>query len=219
MPEPSPEAGLKALTERLNRWQADGTLETLLGLAEGAVGLTDALTDRMVQASGSGLVASLSLLDSIAQNEKAREGLVFLLEKVGEWKDTGALETLTGLVEGLVGVTQAISDKMVEEAGSSLLGAMRFVQNLPPWEELEPLFEAYHRNAGSVQALMGEVGSLSDGERTRQELERIPHVTGVMSLGRALSEPEIQRGLRLTLLLLKRVGRTVGNPPGPVRAR
>ena len=222
MPEGTPPAksnGLQTLTERLDRWQADGTLEHLMGLVEGLVGVSDALTDRMVQSSGSGLVAAVSLLDSIGQNEKAREGLILLLEKVGEWKETGALDTLTGLLEGLVGATQAVSDKMVEEAGGSLLGAMRFVQNLPPWEELEPLLVAYRQSAPMIQAVVGEVATLGDGERTQAELERIPHVTGVMSLGRALSEPDIQRGLRLTLLLLKRVGRVVGSRGGTPGSR
>jgi uncharacterized protein YjgD (DUF1641 family) len=211
MPESSSAttSGLQALTERLNRWQADGTLDNLFGLAEGLVGLSDALTDRMVQSAGSGLVSALALLDTLHQNEKAREGLIWLLEKLGEWKETGTLDTLLGLVEGLVGVTQAVTDKMVEEAGFSLLGAMRFVQNLPEWEELEPLLVAYRQNAPLVQTLSRELGTLTDGERTRQELQGIPHVSGMISLGRALSEPDIQKGLRLSLLLLKRLGRAL----------
>ncbi len=213
-PPPTPD-GLKTLTERLNRWEADGTLDRVLSLVEGLVGVADATSEQMVASAGAGLINALSLLDAIARDERTREGLLYLVDRLGEWKETGALETLVTLAEGAVGLSQATTDSMVAEAGTSFIGAMRFVQGLPPWHEVEPLLESFRDNAPSVQALLGSVEILKDRAALDRETAAIPPITGIFGLGRAFRDPEIQRGLHVALVLMKRLGRAgvAGAPP------
>ncbi len=208
-PAPSPD-GSKALAERLNRWEADGTLDRVLSLVEGVVGITDATTETTVANTGARLVSILGLLDQLAQDTRAREGLVLLLERIGEWKETGALDTLVTLAEGLVGVAQATTDTMVAEAGSSLIGGMRFVQGLPPWDEVEPVLRSFRESAPALPTVLAAVEVLKDPVRLEREVQAIPPVTGVFALGRTLRDPEIQRGVRVMLAMMKQVGRASG---------
>lgn len=208
-PAPPPD-GSKALAERLNRWEADGTLERVLSLVEGVVGITDATTETTVANTGARLVSILGLLDQLAQDARAREGLVLLLERIGEWKETGALDTLVALAEGLVGVAQATTDTMVAEAGGSLIGGMRFVQGLPPWDEVEPVLRSFRESAPALPTVLAAVEVLKDPVRLEREVQAIPPVTGVFALGRTLRDPEIQRGVRVLLAMMKQVGRASG---------
>lgn len=209
-PEPPAAAPLalpKTLAERLERWEADGTLDRVLSLVEGVVGISDAATDDTVATTGARLVSVLGLLDQVAQDARAREGLIVLLERIGEWHETGALHTLTTLAEGLVGVAHATSDTMIAEAGSSLVGAMRFVQGLPPWDEVEPVLQSFRVAAPAFPALLAAFEVMTDHGRLEKEIQAIPPVTGVFGLGRTLGDPEIQRGLRVALAMVKHVGR------------
>ena len=208
----SPPAATKALAERLDRWEADGTLDRVLSLIEGVVGIADAATDSTVATTGARLVSVLGLLDQLAQDARAREGLVVLLERIGEWHETGALQTITTLAEGLVGVAQATTDSMVAEAGGSLIGAMRFVQGLPPWDEVEPVLRSFREAAPAFPALLAAMEVLTDHGRLEKEIQSIPPVTGVFGLGRTLGDPEIQRGLRVALAMMKQVGRATATP-------
>lgn len=205
---PDSNAGLQALGERVARWQADGTLDRIFALAEGVVGVSDAVTDRMLGSAGSTLVGALSLLDWVAQDEKRRDALLFLIERVTEWKETGALDTLVTLAEGLVGVAQATTDQMVGHAGASAIGWIQFIESLPPKEEIEPLVHAAVK-AGPVLGMLSESSTvLGDSVAREKALAGIPNVSGIFALGRALRDPETQRGLRILLLLLKRLGRS-----------
>lgn len=205
-------AALQVLGERLARWQADGTLDRLFVLAEGVVGVSDAVTDRMLASAGTTLVGALSLLDWVAQDEKRRDTLLFLIDRLAEWKETGALETLVTLAEGVVGIAQATTDQMVGHAGASAIGWMQFVESLPPKAELEPLVHAAVR-AGPVLAMLSESASVLGDPATREKaLAEIPNVSGVFALGRALRDPETQRGLRILLLLMKQLGRASSAP-------
>ena len=208
---PTPDA-TKALQDRLNRWEADGTLDRVLSLLEGAVGIADATSDRMVGSAGAGVVSGLAVLDTIAQDPRAREGLIYLLEKLGEWKETGALETVVALGEGLVGLTQATTDSMVAEAGGSLLGGIRFIQALPPRSEVEPLLTSFRENGPAIEKLFQTVAVLQDPRVLEAEMATIPPVNGIFSLGRALRDPEIRRGLRTALVLLKQLGKVPSAP-------
>ena len=215
-PAPAPD-GVKRLADRLNRWEADGTLERALALIEGAVGVSDATTEHMVASAGASLINTLALLETINQDERARQGLTFLVERLGEWKETGALETLVTLAEGLVGVSQATTDSMVAEAGGSFIGAIRFLQGLPPWHEVEPLVKSFQENAGALQALLGTLAVFRETQRLQQEVAAIPPITGLWSLGRTLRDPEVQQGLKVALVLLKQLGKApnaVASPPG-----
>ncbi len=213
VPAASPPDGNKALADRLNRWEADGTLDRVLSLIEGVVGISEATTESTVATMGSRLVSVLGLLDQVAQDPRARDGLVLLLERIGEWRETGALDTLVTLAEGMVGVAQATTDSMVAEAGSSLIGGMRFVQGLPPWDEVEPLLRSFRQATPAFPTVLAAVEVLSDRAELERELQAIPPVGGVFALGRALRDPEIQRGVRVTLAMLKRIGRATGAPP------
>ncbi|NNN17552.1 MAG: DUF1641 domain-containing protein [Thermoplasmata archaeon] len=208
-------SGLQVLNDRLLRWQADGTLDRLFALAEGVVGITDAVTDRMLGSAGSTLVGALSLVDWIAQDERRRDVLFYLVEKLAEWKETGALETLVTLLEGAVGVAQATSDEMVASAGASAVGWVRFVESLPAKEEMEPLIATLVENAPALTSLASSLQILSEPERRERELARVPAVSGIFGLGRALGDPEIQRGVRLALLVFKEMGRQTPPPARP----
>ena len=209
---PDAAAALQVLGERLGRWQSDGTLDRLFTLAEGVVGVTDAVTDRMLSSAGSTLIGALSLLDWVAQDEKRRDALLYMVDRIAEWKETGALETLVTLAEGVVGVAQATTDQMVAHAGGSAIGWIQFVESLPPKEELEPLVHAAV-TAGPALALLSESSSVVGDPATREKaLAEIPSVSGIFALGRALRDPETQRGLRIMLLLLKQLGRKSSAP-------
>ncbi len=208
-------SGLQLLDDRLRRWQADGTLDRLFALAEGAVGITDAVTDRMLGSAGSTLVGALSLVDWIAQDERRRDVLFYLLDKLAEWKETGALETLVTLLEGAVGVAQATSDEMVASAGASAVGWIRFMESLPAKEEMEPLITTLVENAPALTSLAASLRVLSEPERRERELAQVPAVSGIFGLGRALGDPEIQRGFRLALLVFKEMGRQTPSPARP----
>jgi uncharacterized protein YjgD (DUF1641 family) len=206
-------AALQVLGERLARWQSDGTLDRLFSLAEGVVGVSDAVTDRMLGSAGSTLIGALSLLDWVAQDEKRRDAIFYLIDRVTEWKETGALDTLVTLAEGLVGVAQATTDQMVGHAGASAIGWVQFIESLPPKEEIEPLMHAAVK-AGPMLGLLSESSAVVGEPGAREKaLAEIPTVSGVFALGRALRDPETQRGLRILLLLLKRLGRTSSAPP------
>ncbi len=207
--------GTKALADRLNRWEADGTLDRVLSLVEGIVGITDATTETTVANTGARLVSILGLLDQVAQDTRAREGLVLLLERIGEWKETGALDTLVTLAEGAVGVAQATTDTMIAEAGSSLIGGMRFVQGLPPWDDVEPVLRSFRESAPALPTLLAAVEVLKDRDTLEREVQAIPPVTGIFALGRTLRDPEINRGLRVMLAMMKQVGRaSASTAPG-----
>jgi Protein of unknown function (DUF1641) len=204
---PDAVVALQALGERLGRWQADGTLDRLFSLAEGAVGISDAVTDRMLGSAGSTLIGALSLLDWVAQDEKRRDAVLYVVERLAEWKDTGALETLVTLAEGLVGVAQATTDHMVAHAGTSAIGWVHFVESLPPHEEIEPLVHAAVKAGPTLTMLSDSSVVLGDPTVREKALSEIPDVSGIFALGRALRDPETQRGLKVLLLLLKRLGR------------
>lgn len=207
---PDSAAAMQLLGERLARWQTDGTLDRLFSLAEGVVGVTDAVTDRMLASAGTTLIGALSLLDWIAQDEKRRDAILYMIDRIAEWKETGALDTLVSLTEGLVGVAQATTDQMVGHAGASAIGWIQFVESLPPKSEIEPLVHAAVK-AGPVLGMLSESASVVGDPATREKaLAEIPNVSGVFALGRALRDPETQRGLRVLLLLMKQLGRTSG---------
>ncbi len=206
---------LRALGERLARWQADGTLDRLFSLAEGVVGASDAMTDRMLGSAGSTLVGALSLLDWIAQDERRRDAVLLLIDRLAEWKETGALDTLFTLAEGLVGVAQATTDGMVAHAGSSAVGWMHFVESLPPKEEIEPLVHAAVKAAPALSLLSESSAFLADPSRRERELDQVPTISGVFALSRALRDPDIQRGAKVLLALLKQLGRTSAGASGP----
>jgi uncharacterized protein YjgD (DUF1641 family) len=204
---------LQALGERLARWQSDGTLDRLFTLAEGVVGVADAVTDRMLASAGTTLVGALSLLDWVAQDEKRRDALLYLIDRVAEWRETGALDTLVTLAEGAVGIAQATTDEMVGHAGASAIGWIQFVESLPPKGEIEPLVHAAVK-AGPVIEMLSESSSVIANPATREKaLAEIPSVSGVFALGRALRDPETQRGLRILLLLMKQLGRASSSAP------
>ena len=210
---PDSAAAMQVLGQRLARWQSDGTLDRLFSLAEGVVGITDAVTDRMLGSAGTTLIGALSLLDWVAQDEKRRDALLYLIDRVAEWKETGALETLITLAEGVVGVAQATTDQMVGHAGASAIGWIQFIESLPPKGEIEPLVHAAVK-AGPVLGLLSESSSVVGDPGTREKaLAEIPNISGVFALGRALRDPETQRGVRIMLLLLKQLGRTSGASP------
>ncbi len=201
-------AALASLAERLARWQADGTLDRLFSLAEGAVGVSDAVTDRMLASAGTTLIGALSLLDWVAQDEKRRDAIVYLVDRIAEWKETGALETLVTLAEGLVGVAQATTDQMVGHAGASAIGWIQFVESLPPKSEIEPLVHAAVK-AGPVLGMLSDSTTVvSDPAGRERALAEMPDVGGVFALGRALRDPDTQRGVKVMLLLLKQLGRS-----------
>ncbi len=206
-------AALELFGQRLARWHSDGTLDRLFSLAEGVVGVTDAVTDRMLGSAGSTLVGALSLLDWVAQDEKRRDTLLFLIDRLAEWKETGALDTLITLAEGLVGVAQASTDEMVAHAGASAVGWIHFVESLPPKEEIEPLVHAAVRAAPLLTLLSDSSTVLSDPSHREQALREAPEVSGVFALGRALRDPETQRGLKVMLVLLKQIGRSSAAAP------
>jgi hypothetical protein len=215
-PPVDPTVALRALGDRFVRWQADGTLDRLLSLAEGVVGVSDAVTDRMLVSAGSTLIGALSLLDWIAQDERRRDAVLFLIDRLAEWKETGALETLLTLAEGAVGVAQATTDHMVAHAGSSAIGWIHFVESLPPREEIEPLVHAAVK-AGPTLSMLSESSTvLADPTARERAIGQIPDVSGIFALGRALRDPETQRGLKVLLLLLKGLGRSsAGTPSAP----
>ncbi len=216
-PPPGPDsiAALQMLGERLARWQSDGTLDRLFSLAEGVVGVSDAVTDRMLASAGTTLIGALSLLDWVAQDEKRRDAVLYLIDRIAEWKETGALDTLVTLAEGLVGVAQASTDQMVGHAGASAIGWIHFVESLPPKEEIEPLVQAAVK-AGPVLSMLSESSSVVGDPGTRERaLAEVPSVSGVFALGRALRDPETQRGLKVLLVLLKQLGRTSSGPRAP----
>jgi len=209
---PDATAALQVLGDRLARWQSDGTLDRLFTLAEGVVGVTDAVTERMLSSAGSTLIGALSLLDWVAEDEKRRDALLYLIDRLAEWRETGALDTLVNLAEGLVGVAQATTDQMVGHAGASAIGWIQFVESLPPKEQLEPLVHAAVK-AGPALALLSESSSVVGDPAGREKaLAEIPSVSGIFALGRALRDPETQRGLRIMLLLLKQLGRSSSAP-------
>ena len=209
LPTPSPDAttALIAFGERLARWQADGTLDRVFSLAEGLVGVSDAMTDRMLSSAGSTLVGALSLLDWVAQDEKRRDAVLFLIDRLAEWKETGALDTLLTLAEGAVGVAQATTDHMVAHAGGSAVGWVQFIESLPPKEEIEPLMQAAVKAAPTLNMLSDSSTVIGNPTAREAALREIPNVSGIFALGRALRDPETQRGLRVLLLLLKQLGR------------
>jgi uncharacterized protein YjgD (DUF1641 family) len=208
-------AALQMLGERLARWKSDGTLDRLFALAEGVVGVSDAVTDRMLASAGSTLIGALSLLDWVAQDEKRRDTLLYLIDRLAEWRETGALDTLVSLAEGLVGVAQATTDQMVAHAGASTIGWVQFVESLPPKSEIEPLVHAAVK-AGPVLGLLSDSSTVVGDAASREKaLAEIPTVSGMFALGRALRDPETQRGLRILLLLLKQLGRKSAGVPSP----
>jgi uncharacterized protein YjgD (DUF1641 family) len=203
-------AALASLAERLARWQADGTLDRLFSLAEGAVGVSDAITDRMLASAGTTLIGALSLLDWVAQDEKRRDAIVYLIDRIAEWKETGALETLVTLAEGLVGVAQATTDQMVGHAGASAIGWIQFVESLPPKSEIEPLVHAAVK-AGPVLGMLSDSTTVVGDSASRERaIADMPDVGGGFALGRALRDPDTQRGVKVMLLLLKHLGRSSG---------
>lgn len=210
---PDSTAALVAFGERLARWQSDGTLERAFSLAEGLVGVSDAVTDRMLSSAGSTLIGALSLLDWVAQDEKRRDAVLFLIDRLAEWKETGALDTLVTLAEGLVGVAQATTDHMVAHAGGSAVGWVQFIESLPPKEEMEPLVQAAVRAAPTLSMLSDSSVVLANPTAREAALREIPNVSGVFALGRALRDPETQRGLRVLLLVLKQLGRSSAPSP------
>ncbi len=211
---PDSTQALVAFGERLARWQADGTLDRAFSLFEGAVGISDAITDRMLSSAGSTLVGALSLLDWVAQDEKRRDALLFLIDRVAEWKETGALDTLVTLAEGLVGVAQATTDHMVAHAGGSAVGWVQFIESLPPKEQMEPLVQAAVKAAPTLALLSDSTTVLADPRAREEAVRAVPDVSGVFAIGRALRDPETQRGLKVLLVLLKQLGRsTAGTAP------
>ncbi len=206
-------AAWQVLGDRLARWESDGTLDRLLGLAEGMVGVTEAVTDRMLASAGTTLIGSLSLLDWIAQDERRREVVMYLIERLAEWKETGALDTLVSLAEGMAGVAQATTDEMVGHAGATAIGWVQFVESLPPKERIEPLVHAAVRAAPVLGMLAESTEVLGDPAAREQALQGIPKVSGVFALGRALRDPETQRGLQTLLLLMKQLGRSAAAAP------
>lgn len=206
-------AALATVGERLARWQADGTLDRFFALVEGVVGVSDAVTDRMLMSAGSTLIGALSLLDWVAQDEKRRDALLFLIDRIAEWKETGALDTLATLAEGLVGVAQATSDEMVGHAGASAIGWVQFVESLPPKSELEPVVHAAVK-AGPVLSLLSDSTTVVGDPAAREKaIAQMPDVSGVFALGRALRDPETQRGVKVLLLLMKQLGRASATAP------
>jgi uncharacterized protein YjgD (DUF1641 family) len=204
---------LQALGERLARWQSDGTLDRLFSLAEGVVGVSDAVTDRMLASAGSTLIGGLSLLDWVAQDEKRRDALLYLIDRVAEWRETGALDTLVTLAEGLVGVAQATTDQMVGHAGASAIGWIQFIESMPPKEQIEPLVHAAVK-AGPALALLSDSSNIvGDAAAREKAIAEIPDLSGVFALGRAFRDPETQRGLKIMLVLLKQLGRASRAPP------
>ena len=213
---PDATAALQMLGDRVARWQADGTLDRLFALAEGVVGVSDAVTDRMLGSAGSTLIGALSLLDWVAQDERRRDSVLYLIDRLAEWKETGALETLVTLAEGAVGVAQATTDGMVAHAGSSAIGWVQFVESLPPKEEIEPLVQAAVKAGPTLTMLSASSGLVADPSAREKAIREMPDVSGVFALGRALRDPETQRGLKVMLLMLKGLGRTSAGP-GPSR--
>ena len=200
-------AAIAQLGDRLARWQADGTLDRMFSLAEGVIGVSDAVTDRMLASAGNTLIGALSLLDWIAQDERRRDAVLFLIDRIAEWKETGALDTLVTLAEGLVGVAQATTDQMVGHAGASAIGWVQFVESLPPKSEIEPLVHAAGK-AGPVLGLLSESSTIVGDPGARERaLAQMPDIPGVFALGRAFRDPETQRGLKVLLLLLRHLGR------------
>jgi uncharacterized protein YjgD (DUF1641 family) len=214
-PPPDPAAGRKALDARLARWEADGTLDRLCSLAEGVVGIADATTDRMLGTAGTTLVGALALLDGIAQDERRRDALLFLIDRLAEWKETGALDTLVELAEGVVGVAQATTDQMVGHAGASAIGWVQFIESLPPKQALEPLVHTAVKAGPVLEMLSDSSAVVGDPVARERALAEIPPVSGVFAIGRALRDPETQRGLRILLLMLKQLGRTSGPAASP----
>lgn len=213
--KPDPAVAMQILGERLARWQSDGTLDRMFALAEGVVGISDAVTDRMLGSAGSTLVGALSLLDWVAQDEKRRDALLFVIDRLAEWNETGALETLVTLAEGVVGVAQATTDHMVAHAGASAIGWVQFVESLPPKEEIEPLIHAAVR-AGPTLAMLSDSSVLIGDPVAREKaLRDVPEVSGIFALGRALRDPETQRGLRVLLVLMKQLGRRSAEGSSP----
>ena len=210
---PDSTAALVAFGERLARWQADGTLDRAFSLAEGLVGVSDAITDRMLSSAGSTLIGALSLLDWVAQDERRRDAMLLLIDRLAEWKETGALDTLLTLAEGLVGVAQATTDHMVAHAGGSAVGWVQFIESLPPKEEIEPLVQAAVKAAPTLSMLSDSSVVLANPTAREAALRDIPNVSGIFALGRALRDPETQRGLRVLLLMLKQLGRASGPSP------
>ena len=210
---PDSTAALVAFGERLARWQADGTLDRAFSLAEGLVGVSDAITDRMLSSAGSTLIGALSVLDWVAQDERRRDAMLLLIDRLAEWKETGALDTLLTLAEGLVGVAQATTDHMVAHAGGSAVGWVQFIESLPPKEEIEPLVQAAVKAAPTLSMLSDSSVVLANPTAREAALRDIPNVSGIFALGRALRDPETQRGLRVLLLMLKQLGRASGPSP------
>lgn len=217
-PIPSPGTGaealaaLQAVNERLARWQTDGTLDRLFALAEGVVGVADAVSDRMLGSAGTTLIGALSVLDWVAQDERRRDTIFYLIDRVTEWRETGALETLVTLLEGAAGAAQATTDHMVAHAGSSAIGWIRFVESLPEKETFESLVASLAEAAPALATLSSSLKVLAEPGRQEKELATIPTVSGIFSLGRVLKDPEIQRGVRLALLIFKQMGRTAALP-------
>ncbi len=212
---PDPAEARRLLDERLARWQADGALDRLFSLAEGAVGVADAVTDRMLGSAGTTLIGALSLLDWVAQDERRRDAVLYLLDRLAEWKETGALETLVTLAEGLVGVAQATTDGMIAHAGASAIGWVHFAESLPPKEEIEPLVRAAVK-AGPTLAMLSDTSALlADPAAREKAIAQVPDVSGIFALGHALRDPETQRGLKVMLVLMKQLGRSTSAAPPP----
>ena len=214
---PDASAALQLLGDRLARWQADGTLDRLFSLAEGVVGVSDAVSDPMLASASSTLIGALSLLDYIAQDERRRDALLYLVDRLAEWKETGALETLTTLAEGMVGVAQATTDHMIGHAGASAIGWIRFIESLPPHEEMEPLVHAAVKAGPTLTMLAESSVVLSDPASREEAVRRVPEISGIFALGRALRDPETQRGLKVMLVLLKQLGRLPAGPAASPR--
>lgn len=147
-------------------------------------GLTDALTDGMVERLVTTLGNGLELLDKF-NNEDTREALDALLDQLTMLHRSGGLVSLFETIHMVNAMRNAMTDGMVERLAIFVEHMIANMAN----EEIAAL-------AGQTHESLLEA---------REEIASTPSSGGLMSSLRMLSQPETQNALRFMVAVSKRL--------------
>ncbi len=159
---------------------------------------TQAMTDSMVERLTTSAANVMEVADKLGDQD-VRDGLVRILEAVGEMQRSGALETVIETVFLIHAMRSAATDSMVERA----FAFMEHMANNLGTEELATLA---HETRGALEDAL-------------DECVKEPGGTGLMATIRMLNQKETQQALRFMLAfsckLRQRTTVLAKTPPTP----
>ena len=127
----------------------------------------------------------------LAMEEKTVEAIISLAEAAAKLKESGLLDMLTTMAEKYEELLLYTNDQRVFHALALGEAALNGLKQADPWKA-KP----------AVEALTGCLVNALDA----QALAKAPPVKGVFSLLKALSDPDVAKGLGAMIYLAKQLG-------------